>query len=301
MLGASLLLPLLADASVYSKGFIWKRALDYQEGPSVGTTIGNPNLDSQGNPTWAYGWTTGGALNSADPWIFNAVTPSVWDDTWALTSNGVWARDHTADIPGVNNNFNPPIAKYSMSHDVSLAMQNVSADYLPVVTWMNPTGANASLNIVGSLKVGWAGRLAYDVDVDVVIAAVSASAGSERIIFGQTLENPMPNFNYKKYGGGVVPSVTVPISLLKVTLAPDEKLLISIRGDTGAIDPLAWFSLADNLKFRYNGVYTPPKTAPMSSIVSPSAVPETPSALLLAPGLGGLVWGLRRRQHLAAH
>jgi hypothetical protein len=252
-------------ASDYDVGFQWKRSIDYVEGTVPGSSDGNPMRDQMGNEVWTLGWTSGGDLGSGDAWVFNPLTPSVWDDAWL---GGRWSRCHQC-AGGVNGN--PPISQYGMTHDFSV--QQGADGFMPVVEWANPTGSAAVLDLKGKLNLSWAGRVdddlyvSPDIATEVVIAAISAS-GRERLLFSQLVQNPMPG----SYDQDAPPSVAVPVSLSGVTVRSGEVLRFSLRGQSGPVAPSGWVNLGDAVRIVYQG-----------AAVSP--IPEPATAWLLCLGL----------------
>lgn len=84
-----------ADA-LYPTGFTWDPRLDRTVRPDsdAGTTNGNPEKDSNGNPVWSYeyivGVPGGSLLGSANPWYTRPTGKMVWDVSWYGQSPGVW-------------------------------------------------------------------------------------------------------------------------------------------------------------------------------------------------------------------
>lgn len=280
----SIILPSVSAAAEYESGFVWKRSAEYRDGTIAGATTGNPFSDSLGNESWMFGWTTGGALDSTSPWIFNDIVPMVWDDDWWPVGQGRWARYY--DGPGADNNGNPPIGRYGLVHDLSERTESV--DFMPVVSWSNPTDQAALVNIKGNFTVVWEGssgvpgvNIAPAISAEVAIGAKSASRGTTRLLYETVLVNPLSGVAY----GDTPPTLTDDVDLDSIALAPDEVLTFSLRGLGPERSPPTWVALRDDVRIIY---------------VSP--IPEPYMATMFPVGLA-VMWGVslrRRRESVSA-
>jgi hypothetical protein len=210
----------------YEYGFSWQRQSDWVPGDNDGGVGNNPGPDPLGAPVWSYQYTTGGGLDSANPWYAEPRTMLVWDSQWHGSDDGVWARD---------DDQSPPVYDTAVIHH-NKAGQN---DFIPIVGWANPVGEAIEVNIGGSFLLEWeAGNgLAYPNDVDFVIALLDASEGTVTPLFSQSFSKPTDGITGTE-------SIEFDVSLENVALGVDDELLISHRADTEI--PFGWVTLNDN-------------------------------------------------------
>lgn len=128
----------------YPVGFAWNRRTEWTARPDydANTTYGNPALDTQDQPVWEYVHTSGGAVNSPNPWFVNPGTRLQWDPAWfGQTGNGNW-------VPANDNA--PAIGPYS-----TYGVNTPSADRIGVVRWIAPASLLGGLRITGYWSMRW--------------------------------------------------------------------------------------------------------------------------------------------------
>ncbi len=262
-----------AHAVAYESGFTWDRSNDWTPGTVPGSTIGNPDNDSRGNPVWQAAYVSGGGgLASATPWYLQQRTLMVWDDEWWPNGEGSgrWAKAYLGD--GVDNNINPPIGRYGMSHDLS--PRKAEWESVPVATWINPLEQSALISVGGKFDLLWEGRNGSP-DLDIEVAFVKFAAdGSHELLYSAVFENPNPNtYNHP------FPQITTNVSIEPFVVRPGDSISFTARA---ANAPLAspddkWILFRDDIKLTYV-----------------TAVPEPAAWAMLGAGLF-LVAGARNR------
>lgn len=214
----------------------WRRSTDWIAGTTQGGLTNNPSQVG-GVSVWRYEWTTGGAIDSPNPWYKNPGSLMTWDGAWWQTGWGVWSK-------GDDNS--PPILPGRMIHNV------VASEYnnIPVVRWQNPLGNGGVVNLAGTLLVNWNGvnGLGRPGDVDVVIAKYSAASNTTSLLFSSTVAKPNP---FPSVGD----SVLLPVNLTNVHVDAGDSIMVTERGRT-PLSPLgAWINLYDGITI--NAVPTP--------------------------------------------
>jgi hypothetical protein len=218
----------------YSPGYIWNRQAVWYGGNGNGGTSGNPNLDSEGNPAWEYVALGGGGIGSSDPW-YDASAHSILG---------------TYDTGG----------GYGWLGGDAFCFQNSlihqwGQDGAPGVIWLNPTNEAVTVNIIGLVQFSWDAGL---------------SASSDYVIATENLQTyaATPLFETTVSPSG---ATTVPIDITDVSLAANQGLVFTFRGDVST----------------YLDYYE-------SDSINVVLVPEPTSLSLL--GLGGVALLGRRRE-----
>lgn len=207
--------PAADAAGPYPLGFTWNRAADWTPGTAENFSwgAGNPNADAVGHRVWSMEWIdVAGDITSPQPWFEQPGTLMVWDADW-FGFGGVWARA---------NDLQPPIYQDSFVHD----LRGDLYQHPSLVRWTNPAGDNVQVRCSGTLTVHWSGEfgLGLDVDVDVVIAKVSA--GQTTTLASETIENPKP--------GEVGAEVELKIDLTDVPMNAGDSIAITARAREGS-------------------------------------------------------------------
>jgi len=173
-------------ATPYGPGFTWNHISDYQTGTVVGSPVGNPNPDQNGNPAWSYEYYQG--------W-------GNWDNGMLFPWNGGrWANSYGN------------ISKWDQNNHF---LNNTSFTRTPLIRWSNPTGAAIDINLGGKLKLFWLGRdwtgsgwsdylVSGIKDVNLVMGYYDVSAGittsyliNQTVLYPETMEVKCGN----GYGG----------------------------------------------------------------------------------------------------
>lgn len=147
-----------------SRGFVWNRAAEWTPGRAAGSSEGNPDGDSLGQPVWFYGSTDekGEKWYAAEPWHH------VWDLEWHnQAGNSCWVR---ADDKG-------PFFR-------SNVVFQTDNQHYPILRWKNPTGRHLRLQIKGELAVGWSLTPPDGTQTTLVLA--SDNAGEVEVAFQET-------------------------------------------------------------------------------------------------------------------
>ncbi|MDX2118067.1 MAG: immunoglobulin domain-containing protein [Planctomycetota bacterium] len=134
----------VAKVPSYPIGFSWNRQSEWIARPDydANTSYGNPSLDSQDQPVWSYGYTSGGGLGGGDPWYTNQPTALRWDPAWfGQTGNGSW----------VSSDDNSPSIGPSSTYNLNTS----SASRTGVIRWVAPATLPGGLRIRGSWSVQW--------------------------------------------------------------------------------------------------------------------------------------------------
>jgi hypothetical protein len=218
-----------AGAADYSPGFVWDRSLDWNDGKvaGYGWQNGNPDDDKNDNPAWVCEWSKdGGGLGDPNPWYKQPKTLMVWDPNWYNNGYPTWAR---------SNDGHPNIAKTGLTHVVYPG----NFPDAPLVRWMNPTGAQATVDITGNFKINWSGQGNLDVPLSCDLAVVAVTGTQYAVLFGESYNDPSP-------GDQNIGSRTIQINLQDVVVPEGGSILIGLRGQTAQSN--RWFSSEDNLK-----------------------------------------------------
>ncbi len=236
----------------------WQRGVDWTPGLTQGGTVNNPGPAAGGSFVWKYESVTGGGtLSSLDPWYRHERTLLKWDEQWWNTGAGAWSA---------GDNFSPPVMQDRIIHN----LHTTTFQHTPVVSWVNPLGDGAEIEVTGSLTLRWTGSggLGFPVDVDVIIAFDDASSGQITPLFAGTYSKP-------NAGPSINDQVVIPIVLSgPVTFDDGDALLVSHRGHS-AFGPVGmWVTVFDDVNL--------------------TMVPSPGSLVLLAAA--GLVIGFRRRR-----
>lgn len=205
----------------------WQRSSDWLAGTTQGSTINNPG---GGGAVWQYEYTTGGDLDSSNPWYKNPGTLLTWDGAWWQTGWGVWSK---------GDDVSPPILAGRLIHNVAAA----SYDNVPVVRWRNPLGDGGDVSLSGSLLINWNGvnGLGRPDDVDVVIGKYSAATNTTSALFSTTVSKPTPF-------ASVGDSVLLPINISNVLVNQNDSLVFTLRART-ALAPLGgWINMYDGIQ-----------------------------------------------------
>lgn len=271
-----------AHAAGYTPGYLWNRSQQWSGGVTPGSSLGNPDDDSLGNPTWVHETTSGGGLNSANPWYAQTSEKMVWDNYWF--GNGgqpVWAREYAGQEsgPAQNLNVNPPISRWALTHDVSVDFH--SWQYVPQVRWLNPVGDGALVDIFTysghPLTVEWTGGngLSPNFDVEFAIAKFDASAGVYNLLYSQSLVNPAPGSQNPPFS-----QASISFRLNSVRFDSGDSLVYSLRIVGDGPNGLNWVNLYDHPLY-------------MRLV---SVVPEPSTSALMFCGLGVSALFVRRRR-----
>lgn len=182
----------LAD---YIPGYVWNRQSSWYDGNGDGSTNGNPNVDSMGNPTWEYVALNGGGLGSSNPWYADT-TPSV-----------LGTYDTSGGYGWVGGN--------AYCFQDTLINQWGEAG-TPGVIWLNPTDESITVSLNGLVQFSWDNGLSASSDY--AIAAENLQTHTAAPLFSTTVSSSGNN--------------SVPINIDDLSLAPDEGLLFTFKGDT---------------------------------------------------------------------
>lgn len=203
----------------YQTGFVWNQGNDFQSGTIDGSSLGNPNLDSQGNPAWEYDWVArGNDLYDPNPWYKATSTKMVWDSSWFGTSGHLWARgDDTL----------PFITKGSLGLSAFSNANNI-AD-VPVERFINPTNSNIDLSVSGKVVLSWE---FYSPSVyipryaDVVLARWHSNTEYTTLFSGRFT---------KPHDNATSEWIEIPLDIL-TNLAVNDEILLSVRSTEVAIN-----------------------------------------------------------------
>jgi len=259
--------------AAYDTNFVWRRSADWVPGTIPGSSIGNTSPDKMGNPVWRYEYVTGGGLSSSNPWYAQTGTLMVWDDSWypPYTPYGAWARGYagpTADP------IDPPVNQWGMAHSISKT--HFSADFVPIVKWVNPVDSVTILNIEGMPDIAWEGTGGGpDLNVEVAIG-LHHRDGTSDLLYSNSFSNPDPLVDHRPF-----PKVAFPISLAGVRVGSGEELSFSARILGGPLDTedTKWIVFGDPFK-----------------LTLVSVVPEPQFYIMLLAGLVVLAIGIRREK-----
>jgi hypothetical protein len=196
----------------YSPGFTWNRQADWYGGTGDGTTTGNPNNDSLGNPAWRYAAVGGGGLGSANPW---------WSQGPGVTLGSFSGGPTGTRWYGGTAICEPPV----------LILEFGNPHSCPLVEWLNPTGGEASVHLSGRFDFAW---------------SLGASSPVEYAI---ALRNRTTNASSLLFSGGANPSGPLFTTFnFQTTLQSDESLLFTFRATASS---LGFYSMADSFSIQY--------------------------------------------------
>lgn len=219
-------------AAQYPAGFIWCQGEDYLDEGVEGTSIGNPEADGMGNPTWSYLIFPGtGTLDSANPWFTETPALAVWDSDF-LGFGDVWVR---AD------NTSPLVGHEFMQQDTT---SSPSFDFAPGVRWTNPTGQDVHLQTSGAVRVFWrnyAGGPLPTYSVDVVLFIDHVATGSRTFLVALDLASPAPSADL----------VTVTIPPTQFLVGPGDRITLTVRARAQA--PTSQIQVGYDLPFTHRG------------------------------------------------
>jgi hypothetical protein len=224
----------------YTVGDQWLRAADFVDGPSHGSTAGNPGPGFDGAPVWQYELaTSGGGVGSANPWFKQSSTVMSWDSDWWGIGEGAWSA---------SDNVNPPVFRDRMTHNII----GSHYDRVPMVRWVNPGGDDMQVSIDGQYNVLWSGNLLVGdaVDVELVVARERAATGDVDVLFSTLVSKPTP-------GLSIGDSVDVPVDLSMVHLDDGDSLIFSGRATDSKSGLGRWVVISDHL-----GIQVVPVPAP---------------------------------------
>lgn len=247
------------SAASYSPNYVWQRWLDWTPGAVAGSTAGAIDDDLNGGAAWRYGYLSGGAFDSANPWYSQNSQLAVWDDEWwGSNVGGVWARNYFG--PGAtNDNANPPIDRYTMWHDVSASTHSYA--YTSAIDWLNPVGDGAILNISGKLTFQWFGHFSDDsplVPIEGVVVKYDASTDSFQTLWSGRVTNPTVGSAFS-----ALSTVEVPITFVGVRFDEGDYLRFTLRADTPESQVPMWLGMRDGMYMRLVSVVPEPSIASM--------------------------------------
>ena len=164
-----------AAAVDYEGGFEWRKVTDYTNGTVNGSTVGNPNLDQNGNPAWSY--------ESFDKDLLN----------WDSSSLAIWLSWGRWGSPDSFVNFS------LWDQNTGLNTNNNNTGLTSLVRWINPTGESIDVDITGGLRTVWAGDdngsspgwTASPTDVKVVLGYYDFSEGTSSLLIDNTYSSPI--------------------------------------------------------------------------------------------------------------
>jgi len=225
---ASLALAVAASTTHAGITQTWRRSTDWVPGSAQGSTANNPS-PVNGHSVWQYESTSGGSLDSEDPWYQHAGTLMSWDGAWWQTGWGVWSK---------GDDHSPPILPGRLIHNVAAA----EWANIPMVRWMNPLGNGGVVSLSGTLLVNWNGvnGLGRPDDVDVVIAKYSAATNSTSLLYSNTVSKPNP---FPSVGD----SRLLPVNLSNIVVNQGDSIIISHRGREGLAPLGGWINLYDGV------------------------------------------------------
>ncbi len=167
-----------AESSGYAPGFVWNKHNDYTNGTVNNSTLGNPNLDQNGNPAWSY--------ESFDKDLLN------WDNS----SLAVWYSWGRWGAGGGFMNF----SKGDQNTQLDTNWNNTGLTSL--VRWSNPTGESINVDLSGQLVTTWAGlnwvnggwsdyNVASPTDIRVILGYYDVSEGTSSLLIDNTYLSPI--------------------------------------------------------------------------------------------------------------
>lgn len=217
----------LVVASAADAQFQWNRTSDWVPGVAVGSTVGNPGPGPGGPVVWKYEFVSGGPLGSANQWFEQPRQLLKWDDAWWSTGQPAWSK---------GDDLSPPVQQDRIIHNLHTSTY---AD-IPVLSWINPLGDGAQINVDGSVRLRWTGNggLGFPVDVDFVVAKFDASAGTVSPLFSDTFSKPTPSATIEE-------EIIIQIGLSELVFDENDALVISHRGRE-AFGPMGmWVTVFD--------------------------------------------------------
>lgn len=214
-------LPQCGEASLaVPDGYSWVRDLDWTVQPpaAAGSTAGNPDDDTLGNPVWTYEHVDGDALGMLSPWYRDPTpTPLVWDASWFGGEPGWVAADDEAAY----------ISQRQLLHHYGTGPNGSGFTEVPLIRWRNTSDRTLETGITGSLTLTWTGEndIGGPATVDIVLGRRFASTGLDGLLFTFTLNKPTNVV-------GPAQSLTLPITIAPFDNAPDDEILITMRART---------------------------------------------------------------------
>jgi hypothetical protein len=264
------------SAQDYDVGYKWKRSAQWQPGVEVGSAEGNPGTDTLGNPVWGYVTTTGDGtdgLSSAAPWYAAERTLMIWDrfQHGENPPRERWARDGGSE---------PAISKSLIS--TSRTPSYGGWLYRAMVSWENPAGHGATVDLRGDARLVWGGpgQNFDDYGVELAIVKFDASADAYLPLLAQELQRPEDNpIGKNKW------ELIIPVDFRGISMDAGDELLFTIKNlDSSPAPRDAWVSFYDRMAINLVGI----------SVAR--AVPEPANWALLAPSLGLLAWRVQRQR-----
>jgi hypothetical protein len=189
-----------AAQAQYSPGYVWNRQAVWYGGSGDGTTNGNPNLDSEGNPTWEYVALQGDGLGSSDPWY----------DAGPSDHSVLGSYDTGGGNGWIGGNAFAFQNQFYHQHGGSGA---------PGVVWLNPTQGPATVNITGEMQFAWEQGASNSVDYVIATENLETFAATPLL---ETTVSPSGND-------------IVSINLSDVLLASDDGLIFTYRAEAGSV------------------------------------------------------------------
>ena len=162
-----------AAAVDYEVGFEWRKLTDYTDGTVNGSTVGNPNLDQNGNPAWSY--------ESFDKDLLN----------WDSSDLAVWYDWGRWGAGGGFMNF----SLWDQNTQLNTNWNNSGLTSL--VRWTNPTGESIYVDMTGALRTTWGGDdsnpgfIASPSDVRVILGYYDVSEGTSSLLIDNTYDSPI--------------------------------------------------------------------------------------------------------------
>jgi hypothetical protein len=250
-------------AAQYGISHTWKRAKQWTPGVELGTTKGNPSPDKKGEPVWGYWTTSGDGLGADIPWYESERTLMVWDSFQhpGKPERLRWARQGGEE---------PAISQYLITHSRTERFE--AWPYQAVMSWTNPAGDGAVLDLTGIAGLNWGSQGQNDIDYDAELAIVKhvVADDSYEVLLATTFARPDQPVGRNKW------ELDVPIVFRGLNFDAGDELLVSISNPAGEPAPRdAWIGLNDKFKLRLKGY---------DGIVA-SSVPEPHSGLLMGAGL----------------
>jgi len=263
-----------AVAATYGILHTWKRATQWTPGVELGSSEGNPSPDKKGEPVWGYWITSGDGLGAEVPWYATERTAMVWDSFQhpGKPERLRWSRPEADE---------PAISQYLITH--SRTERFGAWPYQAVMSWTNPAGDGALIDLTGTAVLNWGSQGQNDIDYDAELAIVKHSVADDsyQVLLATSFARPEVPVGKNKW------ELDVPIVFRGLRFDAGDELLVSIMNPAGEPAPRdAWIGLNDRFKLRLKGY----DTWQMSGLpATVSSVPEPRSALMLAAGLAGLM------------
>jgi hypothetical protein len=270
VLFAGLWYPAASVAAQYGILHTWIRAKQWTPGVELGSSEGNPSPDKKGEPVWGYWVTSGDGLGTELPWYASERTAMVWDSFQhpGKPERLRWARPEADE---------PAISQYLITH--SRTERFGAWPYQAVMSWANPAGDGAMIDLTGTAVLNWGSQGQYDIDYDAELAIVKhvLADDSYEVLMATSFARPAEPIDRNKW------QLEVPIVFRGLRFDAGDELLVSISNPAGEAAPRdAWIGLNDRFKLRLKGYELSSwdgRAAPVSS------VPEPHGALLGGAGL----------------